>query len=629
MIGTVTTVLLILAVVADDRHVGLIADGRQMIRTAVAIGETGEIGQALGRDFAYPRDAGDAVSRFGMATSLLQVPAALAAGPVEEAFGPGSSQALFLILPWLAVGVAAGAAGAIARRVGGTSLQVVAAVLLASLASPLASYAFLEFSEPLQAAVMTVGLAMALSAGSAVRARPWLEAASGFAAALAVLTKSSLIVAAPWILLPLVDPSDTARTRRALLFAMLGATGPLAAWLAFELVRFGELFGGYPDDRFTHPWLDGAWRLLFGFNRGIVLFWPALLLFVWTGRLFGRAILTSAAGRGWIAAAGVWGAQFAVAAGYWGWHGMEGWGPRLFLSAIPLMAPFAAVATSRPAALVAVTVVGGAINLPPLLQHPTPVATYVMNLRWPGVSPEHAERYPFYATSRSANGNVTVVPFEILEKMPTANPWQLYTWLWRASRQTNAELAQRLQEPPWSSERPDLVPAARWSPDVARQVIPVPRAGFLGRSLTDTGGPYATVYLDALLDQVVRAHQQDRIDRAVRLSERRAGMRPDGEAIAWRLESLRRAHRASEAETLLRSLPAETRSHPLINVVLALFDRDFGEERRGRALLASVASAFPDSPLQKALGSPLDSWPTTLDEMTRIPRRDALVARPD
>ena len=84
--------LAFLAAIADDRHVGLIADGRQMIRTAVAIATTGEIGQARGRDFTITRPDGDAVSRFGMATSLLQVPAAwLAPAPPRAAATPRSA----------------------------------------------------------------------------------------------------------------------------------------------------------------------------------------------------------------------------------------------------------------------------------------------------------------------------------------------------------------------------------------------------------------------------------------------------------------------------------------------------------------------------------------------------------
>jgi hypothetical protein len=619
--ASVLLVLLLLAAVGDDRHVGLIADGRQMIRTAVALVETGGIGQARGRDFTVERPGGDAVSRFGMATSLLQVPAAWAAGHVEARLGAGSSQALFLVLPWLAVGVAAAAAGALARRLGGGDPEVAAAVLLATIASPLASYALLEFSEPVQAAALVLALAAAFSAARSPIERRGLEFAAGFAAGVAVLAKSSLIITAPAALLPLLDPAAPGRSRRALRRAAVGAAGPLALWALFEFLRFGRLFGGYPDDRFTHPWLDGFWRLLIGPNRGLLLFWPALLLFGWAGLRFKGAWLSSPAGRAWLGAALVLGSQLAVAAGYWGWHGMEGWGPRLFVAAVPLLAPFAAVALGPTRRLVLAAVVAACVvlNLPPLLQHPTPVATYVMNLAWPAIPGSEAHRYPFYATAQSRSGEPTVVPFAILEREPAANLWRVYLWFWRASRLDGEALAARLREPPWIGSRPDLVPATDWSLDMARQVAPVPRFGFLGRSLTGTGGPYAAVYLEALLDQVVRANQQHRIDRALALSDRRLGLSPDGEAAAWRLESLRRSGRAVEAETLLRSLPDPARHHPLINVVLALFDRDAGEERRARALLASVASSFPDTPLQEALDAPLVGWPSTLDAMTARP----------
>ena len=622
-------VLLVLALTGDDRHVGLVADGRQMIRTAVALVETGGIGQASGRDFTIERPAGDAISRFGMATSLLQVPAAWFAPGVEARFGPGSSQALFLVLPWLAVGLAAAAAGRIVRLLGGDSAQVVAAVLLASLASPLASYAFLEFSEPMQALALTGALLASLSSATALNGRRGSDWLAGFAAGAAALTKSSLLIAAPLTLLPLVDLRDRPRTVRALARAALGAALPLAAWTTFEFLRFGRLFGGYPDDRFTHPWFDGLWRLLVGPNRGFLLFWPALLLFAWWGiRAAVPALVRTPAGRAWLGAAAVFAIQLAVASGYWGWHGMEGWGPRLVLAAIPMLAPFAALAPVRRELLAAVVAICALINLPPLLQHPTPVATYVTNLAWPEVSEQEATRYPFYATAQSSSGRPTVVPFQTLERTPAANPWRLYTWFWQASRLDDVALAARLSAPPWQADRPELVPAAKWPPQVARSLAPPARLGFLGRSLTGSGGPYATVYLDALLDQVVRANQQGAIERALQLSARRMDLRVDGEAAAWRLESLRRAGRALEAEALLRSLPEDIRRHPQINVVLALFDRQFGEQARARALLQSVADAFPNAPIQAAVSGPLTGWPHTLDAMTRMPRRDAVVSRP-
>jgi hypothetical protein len=624
--SAVLIVLLALLAIGDDRHVGLNADGRQMIRTAVALAETGEIGQARGHDFTYERPGGDAVSRFGMALSLLQVPAAFAAPHVEAALGPGSSQALFLVVPWLAIGVVALGAGALARRLGGLDRHVIAAVLLASLASPLGSYAALEFSEPVQAAALVLALLAAVSAArSPVECRR-LEIAAGFAAGFAVLAKSSLIVAAPATLLPLVDPANRPRSIRALVRAGAGAAGPLALWAAFEIARFGRLFGGYPDDRFTHPWFDGLWRLLVGPNRGVLLFWPAIVLFAWAGVRYRAEWWGHIRTRAWLAAALVLLAHLAITAGYWGWHGMEGWGPRLIIAGLPLLAPFAALALDRRLALAGVVAICLLINLPPLLQHPTPVATYVMNVAWPTVPDGDAHRYPYYATSRSATGATTVVPFQALEIEPAANPWRVYAWFWRATHADGQELADRLQRPPWVHARPDLVPAPRWRPAVARQVAPPPRTGFLGRSLTRSAGPYATVYLDALLDQVVRANQQGRIDRAQDLSARRLRLSADGVAAAWRLESLRRAGRALEAEALLRSLPERTREEPRINVVLALFDREGGEERRARALLASVADSFPGTPVQEAVSAPLHRWPSTLDGMTRAPRRDAIVS---
>jgi hypothetical protein len=635
--------LLLLAAVADDRHVGLVADGRQMIRTAVALVETGGIGQAVGRDFAIERPGGDAVSRFGMATSLLQVPAAWAAPRVEAARGPGSSQALFLIVPWLGVGLAAAAAGALARRLGGGGPEVVAAVLLASIASPLGSYAHLEFSEPVQAAALALALLAALSASRSPAARPGLEVAAGLAAGVAVLAKSSLIAAAPFALLPLVDPLDRRRSLRALARVVLGAAFPLALWSAFEIARFGRLFGGYPDDRFTHPWLDGFWRLLVGPNRGLLLFWPALLLFAWAARRWRGAWLAAPEARAFLGAGLVTAVQLATAAGYWGWHGMEGWGPRLALSGVPLLAPFAATAfvSGRQVALTssgrsalapgqrillgAAVVLCLAVNAPPLLQHPTPVATWVTNLPWPEVPDADAGRYPFYATARSAAGRTTVVPFDTLEREPRANPWRLYTWFRQASRLEGWALSEALARPPWAGARPDLAPAAPWPPAVAREVAPPPRLGFLGRSLTGTGGPYATVYLDALLDQVVRAHQEGFFDRALDLSARRLALRSDGEAGAWRLESLRRAGRYAEAEGVLRSLSPEARRYPLVNAALALYDRDAGEDERARALLRTVADAFPGTPVAAALQAPLERWPADLDTLTRAPRRDAAV----
>jgi hypothetical protein len=238
----------------DDRHVGpVVADGRQMIRTAVAIAETGEIGQARGRDFTIERPGGDAVSRFGMATSLLQVPAAWARAPGRGGrLRPrgASSQALFLLAalarPW------GWRPGRRARSRGGSGAAsaVVAAVLLASVASPLGSYALLEFSEPVQAAALALALARRARRG---RSRPAERGGSRSAAGAPPGSPCSPRAACSWPRPGAAAALDPAAGRSAARARprgrrRRGAPRPLGG-LRVRPLR--ALFGGYPDDRFT------------------------------------------------------------------------------------------------------------------------------------------------------------------------------------------------------------------------------------------------------------------------------------------------------------------------------------------------------------------------------------------
>jgi hypothetical protein len=93
-LGLFVVVSLVLFVTTDDRFPGSTADGRQMIWTAVAIAETGEIGQARGRDLTVPRPEGDSVSRFGVGEPRAG-PAAMAAPVVEARLGAASSSRSF------------------------------------------------------------------------------------------------------------------------------------------------------------------------------------------------------------------------------------------------------------------------------------------------------------------------------------------------------------------------------------------------------------------------------------------------------------------------------------------------------------------------------------------------------
>ena len=232
----------------------------------------GELGQARGRDFTWPRAEGDAVSRYGMGMSLAQLPAAWMAPRIEARLGPGASQPLFLIVPLLCVCAAAAAAGWIALGLGLSAGGVAAAVLLTALGSPLGSYASLDLSEPVQAAALALSLACSLTSSHAFvtpRSSRRYAFLAGAAAGIAVLTKSSLAVAIPFALLPLLSGARTGARSR-IVSALAGLALPFGGWIYFEIARFGRLFASYKGEGFTHPWLDGFWRLLAGPNGGSV-----------------------------------------------------------------------------------------------------------------------------------------------------------------------------------------------------------------------------------------------------------------------------------------------------------------------------------------------------------------------
>lgn len=438
------TALLVVALVTlalvDDRHVGRAADERQVIWAAVALAETGQLAQAKGRDFAYVNPNGEAVSRYGIGMTLLQLPAALLAPYVEERLGPASSQPLFLVAPVLLVLLSSWFAAFAARNLLAGATGSVPAILLCAVGSPLASYAATSFSEPLQAA--SIGGAYALSL-AAVRGRePALRRrcavlAGGFAG-LGLLAKSSLLVVTPAALLPLLAASDGTERRRNLRYAGAGFVPGAVIWLGFELVRFGRVFASYPGEGFTNPFTDGLWRLLVSPNQGFLLFFPAVLV---PGILLIRAVLR----RRWQETALFGGAVaplivlLAMSAGWWAWHGVWGWGPRFLVPAVP---PVAAAAIAGLRHVVGRWVLIGlslAINLPGLWQHPTPITNYYSNLVWPRASAEFARSLPGYAVQREEDGTYRVSPDHILATVPRASPFIVFPWFSRAVRSSSPD----------------------------------------------------------------------------------------------------------------------------------------------------------------------------------------------
>lgn len=587
----------------DPGVVGRIADGRQMIFTAVAITETGSLGQARSRDLTVPRAEGDSVSRYGLAMSLAQVPAAALAPLVEDRDGAGASQWLFLVAPFLMVLACGLLASVIVKDLGGRPAAQRAAFLLATLASPFGVYAATDLSEPLQALALTAAFAAALRA-SASRPPPRSMAWSLLAGALvglAIFTKSSLAVVAPMTLTPLLRvPRD--RARPMVVAAIAGFVPVAAVWLYFDVARFGRPFAAYPGEGFTHSFLDGAWRLMVGPNKGLLLYFPATVIAV---AAFVRACRADRS-RALVLAGAVLPTivLWLIAAPWWAWHGVDGWGPRLLVPGIPLLAAAAALDLGAWRAPWRVTVIALSllINVPPLLQHPTTVVRYMWGCAWPTVDAQTAEGLPHFA-KRELDGRVVVVPDQVLAAVPSASPFIVLPWFFRAAHAEPAARAARLNHPPWLSAHPDIRP----TPPMSEQ-----EAAIVAR-------PTFAVYDAALVDQILRAQQLRHGDRALELSRKFERLAPSGLADALLLESFRLLGRKEDAIEWLTHLPIERRQHPAINVVLALWDRDDGKEQEARALLGSSAPNYPGGVIERAVRAPLSAWPADFASMTADP----------
>jgi hypothetical protein len=593
----------VLSTSLDTGVVGRIADGRQMIFTAVAIAETGSLGQARSRDLTVPRAQGDSVSRYGLGMSLAQVPAAALAPAIEASRGAGTSQWLFLVAPFVLVLGCGMLAARVARDLGGGPGAQQIALLLATIASPFGVYVALELSESLQGFALTAAFAAALRAVSPASARRALLPAwlAGAFVGLAILTKSSLIAVAPFTLAPLLlVPRDRALRTGA---AVLAGLAPVAAvWLYFEIARFGHPFAGYAGEGFTHPFIDGAWRLLAGPNKGLLLYFPAAAV---AAAAFLRACRHDRARATTLAGAVLPMVAFwMLAAPWWAWHGVDGWGPRLLVPGVPLLAAAAATEMTRWRApwRVALVVICLLINLPPLLQHPTTVVRYVWACAWPPVDAQTSSGVPHFAR-RELDGRVVIPPDQVLATVPSASPFILLPWFYRAAHADADTRAARLSSPPWLAAYPEIRPVPPLSAADAAIIV----------------HPSFAVYDAALADQILRAQQLRQRDRALALARKLETLAPDGFADALLLESYRLLGRKNDAIDWLTHLPLERRQHPAINVVLALWDRDDGKEEEARALLRSSAPSYPGAPVQRALDLPLAAWPADFASMTADP----------
>lgn len=645
---------LVLSLTVDERVFGLITDGQMVTRTAFSIAELSEVGIARGFKVAIPRPEGDAVTRYGMGASLAQVPVLKVAGRFESSFGVGSSQTLFALQQILWILLAAAGAGWLVLSLGGDAVGARRAILSTAIASPLWAYAGSDFSEPLQAALVSLSTAAAVAAAvnGADRGRGFfprnrmslLGLLAGALAGYGLLTKSVLIALFP-IVLGLLWGAREGRGRR-LLCAFCGWLPLAGLWLAFEIARFSAPFASYQGEGFTNPLGDGLWRLTVGLNKGLFLYFPLSLLAV-----FGLVRLVRERTRQGLIFAALLGFFLLTTATWWAWDGTAGWGPRLLMPAIPLLAALATLtleaSVAEPNGLRMWTfrvlfAAGIAVNAIGVLQPDALTTFYFGTLPARALTDTEAARYPRFAmvgdtakpalsvnSSQAPPPGLSLLAIHDVARDASLTPLRVAPWLLGLRLSSRDPLAS-LGAPPWQAAIARRAPDGRVEPP--HKVLPPSALVFmttpfrwphLGMSLgrrakqADT----ALAYVDALYDQALRAQDMKQGERAAEFGERLFALVPGPQTAVAFAEGLRLAGRKEGLEALLKETPeplrGQLRNDPQIGMVFALLARDLGKETEARLLLNRVLQIAP-LPRFAALASvPPQEWPPTLRDLTR------------
>jgi hypothetical protein len=620
---------LVLVLTADERYFGLVPDGRIMVRTAVSMITLGEIGIARGQAFALERPGGDSVTRYGIGPSLtLSVPTFFA-GFFERAFKRGTSQTLYILHQILFLLAAAAGAGALARAWGGDGRAVSRSALAAVVGSPLLAYAGSDFSEPLQAALLAVAFAAAASAvacDTAPRRALLLAAAAGGAAGFAVLSKPVFILALP-IVFALVALDGPATGRLARGGAALVGWFPFAGlWLAFEISRFGRPFASYAGNRFSHPPLDGLFRLTIGPNKGLLLYFPLVVLsLVGLPLLFRRSRLAA------ISVALFAGAILLSSAAWWAWDGTFGWGPRLLVPLLPLLAVLAALGAGRFPPIVFRLLFGLSVvvNLIGVLQPDIDTMKYFSILPRRVLSAVDVARYPYFTYDREAatGGGRLDNQFWVAE-VPALSPLRVASWL-LFNRLRGGDVLSRLRTPPWTADRPELrvetpLETALPADQLAHFSRPFawPHLGMsFFRRKSDVS--WGAAWTEGILDQAVRAQDMRRADRAVDFGERLWRNLANPQTAVVLAESYRIAGRREALEELTARVRARRPVDSRFPLVLALHSRDGGDIASARSLVEASLAIEERPGVRKLLEIPLAEWPATLRDVTgenRTPR---------
>ncbi len=612
----------VLALTADERTFGLLTDGQVMTRTAYSIAKLGELGTARGHPVNRVRPEGDAVTRYGLGPSLARVPAAWLAGPFERSFGVGSSQTLFVAGQLLWILLASLSAAGLVRAWGGSPAEAGLSLLAVALASPLWGYTSSDFSEPLQAAA--VGGSVALAALSAARVErdrtgDLLAAAAGAAAGIALLSKSIFIILLPVVGAGIVLGSAAPLRLRRGLLALLGWLPGAGLWLAFEVVRFGRPFASYEGESFSHPVLDGLWRLTVGPNKGLFLYFPLALL-----SLVGLARLLRARPAAAGPAAGFAAFLLLTTAAWWSWDGVSGWGPRLLIPLVPLLGAAAVLgARGLPRALFRTLFgLGSAVGLLGALQPDGATTSFYFSLPPRTITEAQARRYPSFALEPHASPPRLLAVHYVHE---TAAFSEMRTALWLLGvRLSSGDRLAELRTPPWRTDLPGRAPLPpdRAIPASALVFLTSPfRWPHLGMSLSRTPGETDTVlsYVDCVYDQALRAQDMRRGERAVAFGEKLYRMVPGPQsAVAW-CEGLRIAGQQELLLAVARDLPVADRGSGEFGMVLALAARDRGDDEKAERFLERVVAADPNPAFRALVGRSPRAWPATLRDILRFP----------
>jgi hypothetical protein len=570
-------VLVVLSATTDERSFGVMPDGKEMLSASAAIARFFEIG--VSRDFvnAVPRRAGDAVSRYGIGSSVAD------ALPMEgarllRAVAPSTrSTTLFVLSRVLLLALAAWSLAVAAEALGAPPALAGIALVLAT---PAWGYAGSDLAEAFQlASVSLLVAAAAILRAPGRRAAPsaaarW-EAVAGLAAGVALLAKSLLLaVGAPLLVAAVLSPANEApqqkRGRQARPVAaapprlrVLAFFAPLAlVWAVLELARFGSLFGGYPGETFTYPALTGLLRLTLLPNKGLLFYAPSVALAPLGLVLLARRDRTLA-----LALAASATVVLASAAAWWAWDGQAGWGPRLLVPSLPMLILLAALAAAWGSTAVrfvaaATAVAGVLVNaLGALVPFPQ-VYALVSTAPPRPISAARAEGTQ-YEIERTADGTLLATAPHHLSLTPSWSPLRVHFRL-LLEKLKGGDLGARLASGGLAGFDPPLSPRIPAGPSPALRAALTPFAWpFVSRALVAPLARTADPERDALRDQAVRALDVGRFARALSSARELLSADPSDEGdIALAAEAALRLGRRADADALLASAPRSC--HPWI-----------------------------------------------------------------